>query len=47
MLLNAFKRHHNYYIHIFKRYYYHHHHRNISIAIYMHFINYYYQISIL
>ena len=51
MLSNAFKRYYNYYIHIFKlyafkhhcRYYYYYCYYNISIAIYIHFINYYYQ----
>ena len=38
MLLNAFKRYYNYYIYAFKRYYYY---RNILIAIYIHFIDYY------
>ena len=50
MLLKVFKHYHNYYIYAFKfyafkhyyRYYYHHYRRNISIAIYIHFINYYY-----
>ena len=57
MLLNAFKRYHNYHIHAFKLYafkyhyyyyyYYHHHYRNVSIVTYIHFINHYYQALIL
>ena len=47
MFLYAFKRYYNYHIYAFKRYYRHHYHRNISIIIYIHFINHYYQILML
>ena len=51
MLLNAFKRYHNYHIYAFKlyafkhyyRYYYHYYYYNVSIATCMHFINHYCQ----
>ena len=43
MLLNAFKRYHNYCIYTFKRYCRYYYHRNVSIIIYIHFINHYYQ----